>query len=58
MNIAVLGTGVVGQTLSVKLNELGHGVFMGCRKKRKSLRRKLHPANHFRNGSNQIPVFR
>lgn len=31
MNIAVLGTGTVGQTLSVKLLELGHNVVMGTR---------------------------
>jgi 8-hydroxy-5-deazaflavin:NADPH oxidoreductase len=31
MNIAVLGTGVVGQTLGKKLLALGHTVFMGSR---------------------------
>ncbi len=31
MNIAVLGTGTVGQTLSSKLLELGHNVVMGTR---------------------------
>jgi 8-hydroxy-5-deazaflavin:NADPH oxidoreductase len=31
MNIAVLGTGSVGQTLSAKLLELGHKVVMGTR---------------------------
>jgi predicted dinucleotide-binding enzyme len=31
MNIAVLGTGTVGQTLSSKLLELGHKVLMGTR---------------------------
>jgi predicted dinucleotide-binding enzyme len=31
MNIAVLGTGSVGQTLSAKLVELGHKVVMGTR---------------------------
>jgi predicted dinucleotide-binding enzyme len=31
MNIAVLGTGSVGQTLSAKLLELGHKVYMGTR---------------------------
>ncbi len=31
MNIAVLGTGTVGQTLSSKLLELGHKVVMGTR---------------------------
>ncbi|MDB5218032.1 MAG: oxidoreductase [Myxococcaceae bacterium] len=31
MNIAVLGTGVVGQTLGKKLVALGHTVFMGSR---------------------------
>jgi 8-hydroxy-5-deazaflavin:NADPH oxidoreductase len=32
MNIAVLGTGSVGQTLSAKLVQLGHKVVMGTRK--------------------------
>jgi predicted dinucleotide-binding enzyme len=31
MNIAVLGTGIVGQTLGKKLVALGHTVFMGSR---------------------------
>ena len=31
MNIAVLGTGLVGQTLGSKLVQLGHGVMMGSR---------------------------
>lgn len=31
MNVAVLGTGSVGRTLSAKLDELGHGVSMGTR---------------------------
>lgn len=31
MKIAILGTGVVGQTLSEKLVSLGHNVFMGTR---------------------------
>ena len=31
MNVGVLGTGVVGQTLSSKLVELGHDVVMGSR---------------------------
>ncbi|HEX9615409.1 MAG TPA: NAD(P)-binding domain-containing protein [Bacteroidota bacterium] len=31
MNIAVLGTGPVGQTISAKLNELGNGVMIGTR---------------------------
>jgi predicted dinucleotide-binding enzyme len=31
MNIAVLGTGTVGQTLSSKLLALGHGIVMGTR---------------------------
>lgn len=31
MKIAVLGTGIVGQTLSAKLSELGHDVVMGTR---------------------------
>jgi predicted dinucleotide-binding enzyme len=31
MNIAVLGTGIVGQTLSVKIKDLGHNVLMGTR---------------------------
>jgi hypothetical protein len=31
MKIAVLGTGVVGQTLAAKLSELEHEVMIGCR---------------------------
>lgn len=31
MKITVLGTGVVGQTISEKLLELGHEVFIGTR---------------------------
>jgi 8-hydroxy-5-deazaflavin:NADPH oxidoreductase len=31
MKIGVLGTGVVGQTIAVKLAELGHSVFVGTR---------------------------
>lgn len=31
MRIAVLGTGIVGQTLSSKLTEIGHNVMMGTR---------------------------
>ena len=31
MNIAVLGTGIVGRTLASRLNELGHAVAMGTR---------------------------
>lgn len=31
MNVAVLGTGVVGQTLATKLVSLGHAVTMGSR---------------------------
>ena len=31
MKIAILGTGVVGQTFAVKLNELGHHVMIGTR---------------------------
>ncbi len=31
MKIAIFGTGVVGQTLAVKLNELGHQVMIGTR---------------------------
>ncbi len=37
MNIAVLGTGSVGQTLAVKLHSLDHSVFMGTRNVEKSL---------------------
>ena len=32
MNIGVLGTGVVGQSLATKLTELGHTVTMGARR--------------------------
>jgi len=31
MKIAVLGTGVVGQTIAAKLEELNHDVIIGCR---------------------------
>jgi hypothetical protein len=31
MNIAVLGTGTVGQTIAAKLHDLGHKVFVGTR---------------------------
>ncbi len=31
MNIGILGTGIVGQTLAAKLDELGHAVVMGTR---------------------------
>lgn len=31
MKIGILGTGMVGQTLSAKLDELGHGVMIGTR---------------------------
>ncbi len=31
MKIAILGTGVVGQTIAAKLNELGHHVMIGTR---------------------------
>jgi predicted dinucleotide-binding enzyme len=30
-NIAVFGTGVVGQTIAEKLSSLGHGVMIGTR---------------------------
>ena len=39
MNIAVFGTGVVGQTISEKLLELGHQVMMGTRDVKKALSR-------------------
>ncbi len=39
MNIAVLGTGSVGQALAVKLHELGHQVYMGTRNVRNSLQK-------------------
>lgn len=39
MNIAVIGTGAVGQALSKKLVELGHNVFMGTRNVEESLNR-------------------
>lgn len=37
MNIGVLGTGVVGQTIAAKLNELGHQVTIGTRDPSKTL---------------------
>lgn len=40
MNIAVIGTGAVGQAMSKKLVELGHQVFMGTRDVGQSLKRK------------------
>lgn len=39
MNIAVIGTGAVGQAISKKLAELGHKVFMGTRDVDQSLKR-------------------
>jgi 8-hydroxy-5-deazaflavin:NADPH oxidoreductase len=39
MNIAVFGTGMVGQTLSAKLAELGHEVMIGTRDTAKTLAR-------------------
>lgn len=36
MKISVLGTGVVGQTIAGKLNELNHDVFMGTRNAEKT----------------------
>lgn len=40
MNIAVIGTGAVGQAMSKKLSELGHQVYMGTRDVDKSRNRK------------------
>ena len=31
MNIGIIGTGIVGQTLAGKLSEIGHDVVMGTR---------------------------
>ncbi len=39
MNIAVLGTGSVGQALSARLDDLGHNVYMGTRNVANSLGR-------------------
>jgi predicted dinucleotide-binding enzyme len=39
MNIAVLGTGIVGQTISAKLAELGHQVAIGTRDVARTLSR-------------------
>lgn len=40
MNVAVIGTGAVGQAMSKKFVELGHLVFMGTRNVEQSLNRK------------------
>lgn len=40
MNIGVLGTGVVGQTIAAKLSELGHQVTIGTRDPAKTLAKK------------------
>lgn len=37
MEIAVLGTGAVGQAMSKKLSKLGHKIFMGTRNVAESL---------------------
>lgn len=37
MKIAIIGTGMVGQTIAAKLISLGHQVFMGTRKVVKTL---------------------
>lgn len=44
MNIAVIGTGAVGQALSKKFVALGHKVFMGTRNVEQSLKRKENDA--------------
>src|SRR6476620_10181053 len=44
MRIGVLGTGVVGRTLSAKIAELGHDVMMGTRDANALLTRKDEPA--------------
>lgn len=31
MNIGIIGSGIVGQTLGAKLAERGHDVVLGCR---------------------------
>lgn len=40
MNIAVIGTGAVGQTMAKKFADLGHTVFMGTRNVKESLNRR------------------
>ncbi len=39
MNVAILGTGSVGQALTQKLDETGHTIFMGTRNVEESLQR-------------------
>lgn len=39
MKISVLGTGVVGQTISHKLADLGHDVYLGTRDSNETLSR-------------------
>ncbi len=39
MKISVLGTGIVGQTISVKLSDLGHEVYLGTRNSNETLNR-------------------
>lgn len=57
MKIAVLGTGVVGQTLAEKLISLDHQVWIGTRDVTETLNREAFKNWHLQNHKVQLGTF-
>lgn len=57
MNIGILGTGGVGQTLAAKLNSIGHSVILGTRDATATLGREDFAKWHTENSSVKVGTF-